>query len=210
MYNELYYLIGTNELGFAIMDIRFRNELSIEEFSIKTEHSVRYLTFIEQYHVLKKTLDLYNFGIFIEEKDLIKFFKEYYGIKLIPTLDVLKDQLLETGDFMRNIYSKSRILNPDNFKIILIDKIQETDSEVNLKYQESEYFSNLQLDLDWRNKSFNKIMNSTFNMHQKNRIINLNDLNHESTVSYYNEKIISNKNRKKILGILEILLNDDN
>ena len=192
------------------MDIRFRNELSIEEFSIKTEHSVRYLTFIEQYHVLKKTLDLYNFGIFIEEKDLIKFFKEYYGIKLIPTLDVLKDQLLETGDFMRNIYSKSRILNPDNFKIILIDKIQETDSEVNLKYQESEYFSNLQLDLDWRNKSFNKIMNSTFNMHQKNRIINLNDLNHESTVSYYNEKIISNKNRKKILGILEILLNDDN
>ncbi len=203
------YLTGSNDFGFAIMDFRMKTGMSIEEISKKTEFSIRYLNFIEQYHVLKRTADLFIFSIFIDYHDIIKLFNEKYGIVIIPSLDLMKDQLLNSEETIKEINSKIEELSREEFKEFLINKVHEIDSQINSRYKESEYFDVLEHDMDWRDKTFKNLINTTFNKSQVNQSIDLKDLYQESNVFYYNGQIITNENRKKILGMLEILLDDN-
>ena len=203
------YLVGSNKFGFAIMDLRFRTGLSIEEFSKKTEHSVDYLDFIEKNHVLKKMVDLFNFGTFVEDHNVIKYFNELYGINIIPSLEVIKDQLIYSNESIKNINSKSEDLSLEEYKEFLRQKIHQADKEVNFRYQESKYFNNLERDMDWWDKTFKTFIVMNGNKPQVNQSIDLNELTQKSIEVRYNNKIISNENRKKILGMLEILLGEN-
>lgn len=201
------YLVGSNKFGFAIMDLRFRTGLSVKEISNKTDHSELYLQFIEQYHFLKQPTDLFIFSKFIDYKDIIKEFTEKYEMSMIPSIDGLKEQLIEAS--IEHIKSKSKELSRNDFYEFSTNIVNSVHHKVASRFVESNYSDFISHDMTWGEKKLKELMNTMFDITSNNQFINLNDLAQDSIEFRYNNKIVSNEDCHKILGILEIFLNEE-